>query len=120
MARIMIAEDSKASRMFLKDLLEITNHEIVAEAADGLEAIEKFKSTRPDIVLLDLAMPKMDGLSAIREIKKVDENAKIILATASGNLNTINECIEAGAVTYILKPFKIEDLSHAIKETLAK
>src|SRR5713226_6952000 len=118
MARIMIAEDSKESRMFLRDLLEIANHEVVAEATDGLEAVEKFKATRPDIVLLDLAMPKMDGLSALREIKKMDENAKVILLTASGNLKTINECVQAGAVTYILKPFKIEDLSNAIKSIL--
>ena len=120
MARIMIAEDSKESRMFLRDLLEIANHEVVAEAIDGLEAVEKFKITRPDIVLLDLAMPKMDGLSALREIKKMDENVKVILLTASGNLRTINECIQAGAVTCIFKPFKIEDLSNAIKSTLAK
>ncbi len=119
MARIMIAEDSKESRMFLRDLLEIANHEVVAEATDGLEAVEKFKATRPDIVLLDLAMPKMDGLSALREIKKMDENAKVILLTASGNLRTINECIQAGAVTCIFKPFKIEDLSNTIKSILA-
>ncbi|MBI3639413.1 MAG: response regulator [Thaumarchaeota archaeon] len=120
MARVMIAEDSEQTRMFLKDLLEIVNHEVVAEAADGLEAIEKFKTTKPDIVLLDFAMPKMDGLSTIREIKKMDENAKIILLTASGNLRSINECIQAGAILYILKPFKIEDLSNAIEETLSK
>jgi two-component system, chemotaxis family, chemotaxis protein CheY len=116
----MIAEDSKESRMFLKDLLEIANHEVVAEATDGLETVEKFEATRPDIVLLDLAMPKMDGLSALREMKKIDENVKVILLTASGNLRTINECIQAGAVTCIFKPFKIEDLSKTIKSILAK
>jgi len=120
MARIMIAEDSKESRMFIRDLLEIVNHEVVAEASDGLEAVEKFKATRPDIVLLDLAMPKMDGLSALREIRKTDEKAKVILLTASGNLRIINECIQSGAITYLLKPFKIDDLSDAIKSTLAK
>ena len=119
MARIMIADDYRESRIFLRDLLEISNHEVVAEAIDGLEAVEKFQTIRPDIVLIDLAMPKMDGLSAIRKIKKIDENAKVILLTASGNLRTIDECIQAGAVTYILKPFKIEDLSDAIKSILA-
>ena len=118
MARVMIADDYTETRMFLRDLLVISNHEVVAEAADGPEAVEKFKATRPDIVLLDLAMPKMDGLSVLMEIKKMDENAKVILFTASGNLKTINECIHAGAVTYILKPFKIEDLSNAIKSIL--
>src|SRR2546430_8380764 len=118
MARVMIADDYTETRMFLRDLLVISNHEVVAEAADGPEAVEKFKATRPDIVLLDLAMPKMDGLSVLREIKKMDENAKVILLTASGNLKTINECVQAGAVTYILKPFKIEDLSNAIKSNL--
>jgi len=118
MARIMIADDYIETRMFLRDLLEISNHEVVAEAADGPEAVEKFKVTRPDIVLLDLAMPKMDGLSVLMEIKKMDKNAKVILLTASGNLKTINECVQAGAITYILKPFKIEDLSNAIKSIL--
>jgi len=118
MARVMIADDYTETRMFLRDLLVISNHEVVAEAADGPEAVEKFKATRPDIVLLDLAMPKMDGLSVLREIKKMDENAKVILLTASGNLKTINECVQAGAVTYMLKPLKIEDLSNAIKSTL--
>ena len=120
MARIMITEDSKEGRMFMRDFLETTNHEVVAEATNGLEAVEKFKATRPDIVLLDLAITKMDGLSVIREINKIDENVKVILLIASGNLRTINECIQVGTVTCIFKPFKIEDLSHAIKSILAK
>lgn len=118
MARVMIADDYAETRMFLRDMLEIANHEVVAEAVDGLEAVERFKTTRPDIVLLDLAMPKMDGLSVLKEIKKLDENAKVILLTASGNLKTINECVQAGAVTYVFKPFRIEDLSNAIKMIL--
>lgn len=119
MSRIMIAEDSEQIRMLLRDILEIENHQLVAEASDGVEAIEKFMMTMPDLVLLDLAMPKKDGMSVLREIMKINPNAKVILITASGNLKSIQECIQAGASTYILKPFKIDELASTINHTLS-
>ena len=119
MSRIMVAEDSEQIRMLLKDILEIENHHLVAEAADGVEAIEKFRAVMSDLVLLDLAMPKKDGMSVLREIMKINPKAKVILITASGNLKAIQECVQAGASTYILKPFKIDELSIAIKNTLS-
>ncbi len=119
MARIMVAEDSEQIRMLLRDILEIENHHLVAEASDGVEAIEKFKVVMPDLVLLDLAMPKKDGMSVLREIMKINPKAKVILITASGNLKAIQECIQAGASTYILKPFKIDELAIAINNTLS-
>jgi len=115
----MIAEDSEQIRMLLKDVLEIERHELVAEASDGEEAIEKFVFAMPDLMLLDLAMPKKDGLSVLKEIMKIDPMAKVILITASGNLKTIQECIQAGASTYILKPFKFDELTIAIQNTLS-
>jgi two-component system chemotaxis response regulator CheY len=115
----MIAEDSEQIRMLLRDILEIENHQLVAEASDGVEAIEKFMMTMPDLVLLDLAMPKKDGMSVLREIMKINPNAKVILITASGNLKSIQECIQAGASTYILKPFKIDELASTINHTLS-
>ena len=119
MSRIMVAEDSEHIRMLLRDILEIENHQLVAEASDGEEAVEKFRETLPDILLLDLAMPRKDGITVLREIMVLNPKAKVILITASGNLKAIQECIQAGASTYILKPFKIDELSVAIKNTLS-
>jgi two-component system chemotaxis response regulator CheY len=118
MSRIMIAEDSEHIRMLLRDILEIENHQLVAEVSDGEEAVKKFREALPDLLLLDLAMPRKDGISVLREIMIINPKAKVILITASGNLKAIQECIQAGASTYILKPFKIDELAITIKNTL--
>lgn len=119
MARILITEDSDASRRFIRETLEIGNHEVVAEAVDGEDAVQKFIATKPDLVLLDLAMPKKDGLQVIKEILNIDRTAKIILLSASGNLRMLNECVDAGAVCYVMKPFAFEELLGLIKTTLS-
>ncbi|HMK32476.1 MAG TPA: response regulator [Nitrosopumilaceae archaeon] len=116
MARIMIADDSDAIRLVLKDILMIGHHEFVAEATNGAEAVEKFNATKPDLLLLDMAMPKKDGLTALKEILATNPNAKIIMITASDNINTMTECISAGALAYLLKPFNFED----VLKTIAK
>ncbi len=118
MARIMVTDDSDAIRMVLKDILEIGHHELVAEATNGMEAVEKFNKTKPDLLLLDLAMPKKDGMSALKEILARNPSAKIIMITASDNLSTMTECINAGALAYLLKPFNFEDVLKTISKTL--
>jgi len=119
LAKIMIADDSDAIRMVLKDILIIGKHEFVAEASNGLEASEQFKKTNPDIVLLDVAMPKKDGLTVLREIIAHKPDAKVIMITASDSQATIKECIRIGAVAYILKPFNFEDVLRKISEILS-
>ena len=118
MARIMVTDDSDAIRMVLKDILKIGHHELVAEATNGMEAVEKFNKTKPDLLLLDLAMPKKDGMSALKEILARNPSAKIIMITASDNLSTMTECINAGALAYLLKPFNFEDVLKTISKTL--
>ena len=120
MARIMIADDSDAIRLVLKDVLEIGHHQVVAVATNGIEAVEKFYSSKPDVVLLDIAMPKKDGLAALKEIIAKDPNAKVIMITASDNLKTINECVSKGALAYILKPFDFEDVLRSVNMALEK
>ncbi|NHI03687.1 hypothetical protein DYY67_0757 [Candidatus Nitrosotalea sp. TS] len=94
----MIADDSDAIRMVLKDILIIGKHEFVAEASNGLETFEQFKKTNPDIVLLDVAMPKKDGLTVLKEIiTHTDQMPKVIMITASDNQVTMRECIRIGA-----------------------
>ena len=97
MAKIMIADDSDAIRLVLSDILTIGEHEVVGEAIDGSDAVEKYPQINPDI-LLDLAMPKKDGLTVVQEIMKNHSNAKIILITASDNQKVIHDCLNAGAL----------------------
>lgn len=118
MARVMIAEDSNATRLVLKDSLKIGHHEIVAEAIDGVETIEKFNATNPDVLLLDIAMPKKDGISAMKEIMTSNPNAKIIMITADENFSTIHQSTESGAQAYLLKPFNFHDVLTAITMVL--
>lgn len=108
MARVMIADDSDAIRLVLQDILSIGNHEIVAEAVNGADAIEKFSQVVPDVLLLDLAMPKKDGLTVVKEVMAKHPQAKIILITASDNQNVINECLKLGASAFISKPFDFD------------
>jgi two-component system chemotaxis response regulator CheY len=115
----MIVDDSDAIRMVLKDILEIGNHELVAEASNGIEAVQEYAKTSPDVMLLDMAMPKKDGLSALKEIISMRPDAKIIMITATDNQNTIKDCISAGAIAYILKPFNFEDVLSTIRDVLS-
>ncbi len=118
MARVMITDDSDAIRMVLRDILAIGRHELVAEATNGIEAVEKFNETKPDLLLLDMAMPKKDGVSALKEILNTNPNAKIIMITASDNISTMKECINSGALAYLLKPFNFEDVLKTITNIL--
>ena len=114
----MIADDSDAIRMVLKDILEIGKHDLVAEASDGQETVQEFIRTNPDLVLLDMAMPKKDGLSALKEIISMRPDAKIVMITASDNQATMKECVKAGALAYILKPFNFQDVLRTIAHVL--
>lgn len=114
----MIADDSDAIRMVLKDILIIGKHEFVAEASNGIETFEQFKRTNPDILLLDVAMPKKDGLTVLKEIIAHRPDAKVIMITASDNQVTMKECMRVGAAAYILKPFNFENVLHKISEVL--
>jgi two-component system, chemotaxis family, chemotaxis protein CheY len=118
MARVMIAEDSDATRLVLKDALKIGHHEVVAEAINGIEALEKFNKTNPDILLLDVAMPKKDGMSALKEIMSSNPDARIIMITADEKLSTIHKSVEVGAQAYLIKPFNYEDVLTAIAMAL--
>ncbi len=120
MAKIMIADDSDAIRLVLKDILSIGKHEIVSEAADGEEAINFYQEHNPDILLLDLAMPKKDGLTVVKQVMQIDRNAKIILITASDDQKVINQCLQSGALSYISKPFDFNGVLKAITDLLAK
>ena len=116
MARVMIAEDTGVIRLLLEDILSIVKHELVYQAKDGAEAVEKYASIKPDLLLMDLAMPKKDGLTALKEIKKTHPDAKIIMLSAVEDQVMVNECLEAGAITFIPKPFDYHRVLKTLKE----
>lgn len=117
--RVLIVDDAIFMRMKLKDILEKNGFEVVAEAQNGAEAIDKFKSEKPDIVTMDITMPEMDGIAALKGIKSVDNSAKVIMCSAMGQQSMVMEAIQAGAVDFIVKPFEsdrvIESLNKAIR-----
>ena len=118
MARVMIAEDSDATRILLKEILKEGQHEIVDEAMDGVDAVKKFNLSKPDILLLDYAMPKKDGLTVLKEIKMINPYAKVIMITVNDDQELIEGCITAGALAYIIKPFKTPTVLKAISYAL--
>ena len=105
-------------RMMIKDILTKNGFEVVAEASDGAVAIEKYKETSPDLVTMDITMPEMDGISALKEIKKIDPNAKVIMCSAMGQQAMVIDAIQAGAKDFIVKPFQADRVIEAIKKTL--
>ena len=116
----MIADDSDAIRLLLKDILSIGDHTVTGEAKDGAEAVEIFQQVNPDLLLLDLAMPKKDGLTVVREITAQNPTAKIILITASDDQKVIQQCLDSGASSFISKPFDFNNVLKAISDILAK
>lgn len=120
MASVLIADDSDAIRLVIKDILEIGKHSVIGEAIDGVDTIEKFTKLKPEILLLDLAMPKKDGLAVIKEIMAATPDAKIILITAADNPKIIDQCLKEGAKTYISKPFEFDKVLKIISDTISK
>ena len=120
MGNIMIADDSDAIRLVLKDILTIGDHTIVGEAKDGAEAVKLFPQLHPDLLLLDLAMPKKDGLVVVKEIIAQNPSAKIILITASDDQKIIQQCLDSGAFSFISKPFDFNNVLRVISDILAK
>lgn len=117
--KILIVDDAAFMRMMIKDILTKNGFEIAAEAADGSEAVEKFKETAPDLVTMDITMPEKDGISALKEIKQMDPNAKVIMCSAMGQQAMVIDAIQAGAKDFIVKPFQAERVIEAIKKALS-
>ena len=113
--KVLVVDDAPLTRDLLKIILEKAGHKVIAEAEDGEEALAEYKKLKPDLVLLDLAMPRMDGKECLRAIKEYDENAKIFICTSTWQQNIIYEVIELGAIDYIIKPFKEKDILQKIK-----
>ncbi len=113
MATILIADDAAFMRMRSAALLNDLGHEVI-EAEDGLQALDLYKEKRPDAVLLDITMPEMDGLEALKEIISFDPGAKVAMVTALGQQQVIMEAIKAGARDFVVKPFDADRIRAAL------
>lgn len=120
MAKVMVVDDAGIVRSMIKKFLISGGHEIVCEASNGFEAIEKYKEFKPELVTMDMSMPEMGGITAVERIKKFDPRAKIIMVSAINQKELIVKALQAGVINYIIKPFDEEKLNGIIKETLEK
>lgn len=116
--RILIVDDAAFMRMMIRDILTKNGYEVVGEAQDGAQAIEKYKDLNPDLITMDITMPEMDGITALKEIRKLDTNAKVIMCSAMGQQAMVIDAIQAGAKDFIVKPFQADRVIEAIKKTL--
>jgi len=105
---------SEAVRGILRDMVEAGKHKVVAESVDGIDTLEKFDSAKPDVLLLDIAMPKKDGLETLIELMKNIPKPKVVMITALDGMDLIENCIKVGALAYITKPFNTDDILQAI------
>ena len=115
---ILLVDDAAFMRMMLKDILVKNGYEVLGEAENGLKAVEKYKELNPDLVIMDITMPEMDGITAVKEIKKVDPNAKIIMCSAMGQQAMVIEAIQAGARDFIVKPFQPDRVLEAVRKAV--
>ena len=118
MAKILIVDDAAFMRMMIKDILTKNGFEVAGEAENGLRAIERYKELSPDLVLMDITMPEMDGIQALKNIKASDSGAKVIMCSAMGQQAMVIESIQAGAKDFIVKPFQAERVLEAVKKVV--
>lgn len=113
---ILICDDAAFMRMMIKDILTKNGYNVAGEAENGMKAVEKFKEVNPDLVLMDITMPEMDGIQALKEIKKLDGGAKVIMCSAMGQQAMVIESIQAGAKDFIVKPFQADRILECLNK----
>lgn len=115
---VLIVDDAAFMRMMIKDILTKNGYNIAAEAENGKIAVDKYNEVKPDLVLMDITMPEMDGLQALKAIKEADPNAKVVMCSAMGQEAMVIEAINLGALDFIVKPFKPDRLLKTVSTIL--
>ncbi len=115
---ILICDDAAFMRMMIKDILTKDGYDIAGEAENGKVAIDKFLETKPDLVLMDITMPEMDGIQALKKIKEADPDANVIMCSAMGQQAMVIESIQSGAKDFIVKPFQSDRVIEAVKKAV--
>jgi two-component system, chemotaxis family, chemotaxis protein CheY len=116
MKKVLIADDASFMRQMIREIIEPEGWEVVGEASDGVEVVEKFKKLHPDVVMMDIVMPKRSGIDAVKAIKAEDASARVVMCSALGQEALVTEAMQAGARDFIVKPFKPD----AVLATLTK
>jgi two-component system chemotaxis response regulator CheY len=111
-------DDAAFMRMMIRDILLKNGYQVVGEAENGLKAISLFQELRPDVVTMDITMPEMDGITAVKEIKRMDPAARVIMCSAMGQQMMVMEAIQSGARDFVVKPFQQERVLQALEKAL--
>lgn len=119
MPTVLIADDAAFMRMMIKNILTEGGYEVVGEAENGAVAVAKHRELRPDLTTMDITMPEMDGLSALKEIRDGDPSARVVMCSAMGQQSMVIESIQAGARDFIVKPFQPDRVLEAVRKALA-
>ena len=115
---ILICDDAAFMRMMIKDILSKNGYNVAGEAENGAKAVEKYNELHPDLVLMDITMPEMDGIQALKKIKETDPSALVIMCSAMGQQAMVIESIQAGAKDFIVKPFQADRVIEAVKKVV--
>lgn len=115
---ILICDDAAFMRMMIKDILTKNGYNISGEAENGAKAVEKYNELKPDLVLMDITMPEMDGIQALKKIKETDPNASVIMCSAMGQQAMVIESIQSGAKDFIVKPFQADRVLEAVQKVV--
>ena len=115
---ILICDDAAFMRMMIKDILTKNGYNVCGEAENGLKAVEKYNELKPDLVLMDITMPEMDGIQALKNIKAANPGAMVIMCSAMGQQAMVIESIQAGAKDFIVKPFQADRVLEAVKKVV--
>ena len=116
--RVLVVDDAAFMRMMVKDILSKNGYEVVGEAENGMKAVEKFAELRPDLVTMEITMPEMDVISAVKAIRTIDPKAKIVMCSAMGQQAMVIEAIQAGARDFIVKPFQADRVLEAVRKAV--
>jgi two-component system chemotaxis response regulator CheY len=119
MATVLVTDDAAFMRMQLKNILTNLGHQVIGEAENGIIAVQKYKELKPDFVTMDITMPELNGIEAVKEIKKIDSNALIIMCSAMGQQYLVVDAIKAGAKDFVIKPFSPDRIKESTNKILA-
>jgi len=120
MARVLVADDASFMRQMIREIVEAEGHEVVGEASDGDEVVEEFKRLHPDIVTMDIVMPRRSGIDAVKSIMQLQPDAKVVMCSALGQESLVQEALDAGACDFIVKPFKPDAVIATLQKVLEK
>lgn len=119
MASVLVVDDAMFMRMTIKKMLEANGHSVAGEAGNGVEAVKKYMEIKPDVVLLDITMPEMNGVDALKRIKEVDAKARVIICSTMGQQAMVAQAIQNGAKDFVVKPFEESRLVAAVNRVMA-